>query len=60
MNNGQLEQIGIGMILVGLAGILWITGKMIYEAFGINELIIFVCWIIAVIGIALTLIATEQ
>lgn len=49
-----MEQIGIGMILIGLAGILGTTGKMIYEAFGINELILAVCWVIAIIGIILT------
>lgn len=49
-----MEQIGIVMILAGLAGMLGATGKAIYGAFGINESIIFVCWIIAVIGIVLT------
>lgn len=49
-----MEQIGIGMILIGLAGILGVTGKAIYGAFGINELIIAVCWMIAIIGIVLT------
>lgn len=54
MNNVQLEQIGIVMILIGLAGILGVTGKAIYGAFGINELIIAACWMIAIIGIVLT------
>lgn len=49
-----MEQIGIGMILTGLAGILGVTGKIIYKAFGINELIIAVCWMIIIIGIVLT------
>lgn len=49
-----MEQIGIGMILIGLAGILGVTGKVIYGAFGIDELIIAVCWMIAIIGIVLT------
>ena len=57
MNNGRLEQIGIGMILVGLAGLLGITGKMIYEGYGIEELIMAICGMIIITGITLTLIA---
>ena len=49
-----MEQIGIGMILVGLTGMLGVTGKIIYKAFGINELIIAVCWMIVIIGMVLT------
>lgn len=49
-----MEQIGIVMILVGLAGMLGATGKIIYEVFGINELILAVCWMIAIIGMILT------
>lgn len=60
MNNVQLEQIGIVMILVGLAGILGAAGKIIYEEFGINELIMTVCGIITIIGMILTLIAAGQ
>ena len=60
MSNVQFEQIGIVMFLVGLAGMLGITGKAIYGAFGIDELIIFVCWIIAAIGIVLASIVAGQ
>ena len=56
MSNVQLEQIGIVMILAGLAGMLGATGKMIYEEFGINESIIAVCGIIVIIGMVLALI----
>lgn len=55
-----MEQIGIGMILVGLAGMVGATGKMIYEEVGINDSILAVCWIILIIGMALTLIADGQ
>ena len=55
-----MKQIGIGMILVGLAGLLGITGKMIYEEYGIEELIVAICGIIIIIWIALTLIAVGQ
>ena len=48
-----MEQIGIGMILTGLAGMRGVTEKIIYKAFGINELIFAVCWMIAIIGIVL-------
>nr|DAE88137.1 MAG TPA: hypothetical protein [Caudoviricetes sp.] len=37
MNNAQLEQIGIGMVLVGTTGILIIMGKWIYECQGIER-----------------------
>lgn len=60
MNNVQLEQIGIVMILVGLAGMLGAAVKIIYEEFGINELIMTVCGIIIIIGMILTLIAAGQ
>lgn len=56
MNNVQLEQIGIVMILAGLAGMLGATGKMIYEEFGINESMIAVCGMIVIIGMVLALI----
>lgn len=39
MNNVQLEQIGIVMILAGLAGLVAI-GKIICEEFGVNKLIV--------------------
>ena len=55
-----MEQIGIGMILTGLAGMLGVTGKIIYKIFGINELIIVVCWMITVIGMILTSIDAGQ
>lgn len=55
-----MEQIGIGMILIGLAGMLGATGKMIYEEFGINELIMSICGIITIIGMILTLIVAGQ
>lgn len=55
-----MEQVGIGMILVGLAGILGITGKIIYEEIGINGLIPAVCGMVAIIGMILTLIVAGQ
>ena len=55
-----MEQIGIGMILVGLAGMLGATGKMIYEEFGINESMIAVCGVIIIMGMVLTLIVAGQ
>ena len=60
MNNVQLEQIGIGMILVGLAGMIGATGKIIYEELGINELKGGICGMIAIIGMVLTLIVAGQ
>lgn len=60
MNNVQLEQIGIVMILAGLAGMLWETGKMIYEEFGINELIVAIYGMIAIVGMILALIIDGQ
>lgn len=39
MNNVQLEQIGIVMILAGLAGLV-VIGKIICEEFGVNKLIV--------------------
>lgn len=55
-----MEQIGIGMILIGLAGMLGATGKMIYEDFGINDLMFAVCGMIVIIGMVLTLIVAGQ
>lgn len=60
MNNVQLEQIGIVMILVGLAGLLGITGRMIYEEYGIEELIMAICGMIIITGVTLTLIAAGR
>lgn len=51
-----MEQIGIGMILVGLAGMLGAIGKMIYEELGINDSMLAVCGMITIIGMVLTLI----
>nr|DAF57301.1 MAG TPA: hypothetical protein [Podoviridae sp. ctuch15] len=51
-----MEQIGIGMILVGLTGILGATGKMIYKELGINDSIFAICGMIVIIGMVLTLI----
>lgn len=53
MNNAQLEQIGIGMISVGLAG------KIFYGEFSINDLMVTICGMI-IIGIILILITDEQ
>lgn len=58
MNNVQLKQIGIVMILAGLAGMIGVTGKIIYEEYGIDELIMAACVMIAAIGVIL--IACEQ
>lgn len=55
-----MEQIGIGMILVGLAGMMGVTGKIIYEELGINELKVGICGMIAIIGMVLTLIVAGQ
>lgn len=55
-----MEQIGIGMIIVGLAGILGAVGKIIYEEFGIDELMITVCGMITAIGMILILIAAGK
>ena len=60
MNNVQLEQIGIVMILTGFVGMLGITGKIIYEEYGIDELIVAACVMIAAIGVILILITCEQ
>lgn len=54
MNNVQLEQIGIDMFLVGLAGILIIMGKWIYETKGIEGITLYVLGAMMLIGILLT------
>lgn len=54
MNNVQLEQIGIGMILTGLAGILIIMGKWIYECQGMETVILYALEAMMLIGIILT------
>lgn len=48
------------MISVGLAGLLVAAGKTVYEEFGINELIMTICGIIAAIGAILVSIAYGQ
>lgn len=42
MNNVQLELIGIVIIFVGLV----VTGKIICEEFGVNELVTGIFWVI--------------
>ena len=54
MNSGQLEQIGIGMILVGLVGILIIMGKWIYECQGMETVILYALGAMMLVGIILT------
>lgn len=53
MNNGQLEQIGIGMFLTGLTGILIVMGKWIYECEGIEGITLYVLGAMTLIGIIL-------
>lgn len=55
MNNVQLGQIGIGMLLVGLAGILIIMGKWIYECQGKEMVMLYALEAIMIIG---TILAT--
>ena len=54
MNSGQLEQIGIGMILVGLVEILIIMGIWIYECQGMETVILYALGAMMLIGIILT------
>lgn len=54
MNNVQLEQIGIGMFLVGLTGIMIIMGKWIYEVQGMEVVILYALEAMMLIGIILT------
>lgn len=54
MNNVQLEQIGIGMILTGLAGILIIMGKWIYKCQGMETVILYALEAMMLIGVILT------
>ena len=49
-----MEQIGIGMVLVGLTGILIITGKWIYECQGIEGITLYVLGAMTLIGTLLT------
>ena len=53
MNNVQLEQIGIGMFLVGLTGILIIMGKWIYECQGKEIVMLYALEAMMIIGIIL-------
>lgn len=50
-----MEQIGIGMFLVGLAGMLIIMGKWIYECHGIEGITLYVLGAMVLIG---TILAT--
>lgn len=49
-----MEQIGIGMFLVGLAGILIIMGKWVYECQGMEIVILYTLEAMMIIGIILT------
>lgn len=49
-----MEQIGIGMVLVGLTGILIIMGKWIYECQGIEGITLYVLGAMILIGTLLT------
>lgn len=49
-----MEQIGIGMVLVGLVGILIIIGKWIYETKGIEGITLYVLGAMILIGTLLT------
>ena len=49
-----MEQIGIGMFLVGLAGILIIMGKWVYKCQGMEIVILYALEAIMLIGIILT------
>lgn len=50
-----MEQIGIGMFLVGLTGILIVMGKWIYESHGIEGITLYVLGAMTLIG---TILAT--
>lgn len=45
-----MEQIGIGMVLAGLTGILIIMGKWIYECQGIEGVTLYVLGAMTLIG----------
>lgn len=49
-----MEQIGIGMVLVGLTGILIIMGKWIYECQEKEIVILYALEVMMIIGIILT------
>jgi hypothetical protein len=50
-----MEQIGIGMVLVGFTGILIVIGKWIYKCHGIEGTTLYVLEAMALIG---TILAT--
>ena len=50
-----MEQIGIGMVLVGLTGILIIMGKWIYKCQGKEIVMLYVLEVMMIIG---TILAT--
>ena len=50
-----MEQIGIGMVLVGFTGILIVIGKWIYKCRGIEGITLYVLEAMALIG---TILAT--
>ena len=50
----HMEQIGIGMFLVGLAGILIIMGKWVYECQGMEITTLYILEVMMIIGIILT------
>lgn len=49
-----MERIGIGMFLVGLAGILIIMGKWIYECQDVEAVILYALGVMMLIGTILT------
>lgn len=49
-----MEQIGIGMFLVGLAGILIMMGKWVYECQEMEIVILYALEAMMIIGIILT------
>ena len=49
-----MEQIGIGMFLAGLAGILIIMGKWVYKCQGMEIVILYALEAMMIIGIILT------
>lgn len=49
-----MEQIGIGMFLVGLAGMLIIMGKWVYECQGMEIVTLYILEVMMIIGIILT------
>lgn len=50
-----MEQIGIGMILVGLAGILIIMGKWVYECQGKEIVMLYALEVMMIIGTILVI-----